>query len=84
MLVVSSHSEEEGLFGRDELCDVPQAVRLPLRIVADRQGLERLSRDRKEVQAVSSTRRGESGGVKEDVGGNTWELWHSHFYLFVF
>lgn len=50
-------------------------MRLPLGVVVDRQGLERLSRERKELQAVGATRRGESGGVNEDVGGNAWELW---------
>lgn len=63
MLVVSCHPQEEGLFGRDELRDVPQAVRLPLGVVAYRQGFDRLPRDRQEVQPVSSSRSGQPGGV---------------------
>lgn len=81
MLVVSCHSQEEGFFGGDELRDVPQAVRLPLGVVADRQGFERLSRERQELQLVSSSRRGEPGGVQEDVGGDSWELWTAQVIL---
>lgn len=63
MLVVAGHPQEEGLFGGDELRDVPQAVRLPLGVVADRQGFDRLPRDRQELQPVSSSRSGQPGGV---------------------
>lgn len=63
MLVVSRHPQEEGLIGRDELRDIPQTVRLSLGVVADRQGFDRLPRDRQELQPVSSSRSGEPGGV---------------------
>lgn len=33
--VISCHPQEEGLVGWDELCDVPQTIRLAVGVVAD-------------------------------------------------
>lgn len=72
--VVSCHPQEESLVGWDELCDVPQAVRLALRVVTDWQSFYHLARDWQELQPVSSSRRWKPSGVQEDVGGNTWKV----------
>lgn len=43
--IISCHSKEEGLVGWNELCNVPEAKWLALRIVADWQSFDHLARD---------------------------------------
>lgn len=47
--VVSCHPQEEGLVGWNELCDVPDAVRLALGVVADWQRFDHTARDRQQL-----------------------------------
>jgi len=61
--VVSCHSQEESLTGWDELCDVPEAVRLALRIITDWQSFDNFACDCEELQPVRPSRRRKSSGV---------------------
>jgi len=71
--VVARHSQEKGLVGRNELGDVPEAERLALGVVADRQGLDHPARYRQELDPVGPSGRRQSGGFQEDVCGDTWK-----------
>lgn len=61
--VIASDSQEEGLFGWNKVCDVPNAIRASLREVADGQRLHYITSDAQEFQAVSTSRRGKTSGV---------------------
>lgn len=61
--VIASDSQKEGLFGWNELSDVPNAIRASVREVADGQRLHYITSDAQEFQAISTSRRGESSGV---------------------
>lgn len=71
LAVISCEPQEEGLVGRDELCDVPEVVRLSLWVIPDWQSFDNYAGDCEEIQLVRPSRRGKSSGVQKDVSGNT-------------
>lgn len=58
--VVAGHSEEEGFFGWQEVCDVPDTVGLAFWIVANGQYLYHATGDAEELQLIGTCRTGQA------------------------
>lgn len=73
IFVIARHFEEESFIWWDEVRNIPDAVRLSIWVMFNRNGLQRPAWDTQKFEAIYSSWTGDSSSVQEHIGGDPWK-----------